>query len=132
VIPDTIFGALSFTRRAGDAEMLQRDTNTQVFQAPKILALDGREATIFVGETVRWAEAKTEQGQAGGLSLSLEEASNSPVEDGFQLLIVPARRARHEHADDGRDPEGDHARRSGPVVARASGLRRVSRSAPAV
>jgi type II secretory pathway component GspD/PulD (secretin) len=69
--------------------MLQRDTTAEVIQAPKLLALDGREATIFVGETIRYAEAKTEQGQAGGLSLSVKEASNSPVSTGFQLLVIP-------------------------------------------
>ena len=69
--------------------MLQRDTNSEVIQAPKIIALDGIEATIFVGETIRYAEAKTEQGQAGGLSLALTEAQSSPVDTGFQLLIVP-------------------------------------------
>jgi len=89
VVPDTIFGALSFTQMAATLRLFQRDTSTEVVQAPKILALDGREATIFVGETIRYAEAKTEQGQAGGLSLSVTEASSSPVEVGFQLLVVP-------------------------------------------
>ena len=43
-----------------------------------LIALDGSEATIFVGETIRYAEAKSEQGQAGGLQLSLSEAQGSP------------------------------------------------------
>ena len=89
VIPDTIFGALSFTQVQATLKMLQRDASTEVVQAPKLIALDGREATIFVGETIRYAEAKSEQGQAGGLQLSVAEASSSPVEVGFQLLIVP-------------------------------------------
>jgi type IV pilus assembly protein PilQ len=88
-IPDTIFGALSFTQWLGTLRMLQRDTTAEVIQAPKLLALDGREATIFVGETIRYAEAKTEQGQAGGLSLSVKEATNSPVSTGFQLVVIP-------------------------------------------
>ena len=70
--------------------MLQRDTRSEVIQAPKIITLDGHEATIFVGETVRYAEARSEQGQAGGLSLSVEEAQGSPVEVGFQLLVRPS------------------------------------------
>jgi general secretion pathway protein D len=69
--------------------MLQRDTTSEVIQAPKLIALDGSEATIFVGETIRYAEARSEQGQAGGLQLSLSEAQNSPVDVGFQLLVVP-------------------------------------------
>ena len=90
VFPDTIFGALSFTNVQMTLRMLQRDTKTEVIQAPKIIALDGSEATIFVGETIRYAEAKSEQGQAGGLQLTVSEASGSPVEVGFQLLIRPA------------------------------------------
>ncbi len=89
LVPDTIFGALSFTQVSATLRMLQRDTSTEVIQAPKLVALDGREATIFVGETIRYAEAKSEQGQAGGLQLSVQEASSSPVEVGFQLLMVP-------------------------------------------
>jgi len=88
-VPDTVFGVLSFTGVNATLKMLQRDTDSEVIQAPKIIALDGTEATIFVGETIRYAEAKTEQGQAGGLSLSLTEAQSSPVDIGFQLMIVP-------------------------------------------
>lgn len=89
VIPDTIFGSLSFTGVAGMLRLLQSDGSSEVVQAPKIIAIDGYEATIFVGETIRYAEAKTEQGQSGGLQLSVAEASGSPVDVGFQLLIVP-------------------------------------------
>ncbi len=88
-VPDTVFGVLSFTGVNATLKMLQSDTDSEVIQAPKIIALDGIEATIFVGETIRYAEAKTEQGQAGGLSLSLTEAQSSPVDIGFQLMIVP-------------------------------------------
>jgi len=88
-VPDTIFGALSFTQVQATLRLLQRDTKAEVIQAPKIFAIDGSEATIFVGETIRYAEAKTEQGQAGGLQLSVSEATGSPVEVGFQLLIRP-------------------------------------------
>ncbi|MFN0242797.1 MAG: type II secretion system protein GspD [Planctomycetota bacterium] len=89
IIPTTTFGALSFTQFQATLRMLQRDSNSEVIQAPKIIALDGNEATIFVGETIRYAEAKSEQGQAGGLQLSVAEAGGSPVEIGFQLLIRP-------------------------------------------
>ncbi len=89
VIPATQFGSLDFTGVAATLRLLQKDSKSEVTQAPKINVLDGREATIFVGETIRYAEAKSEQGQSGGLQLSLAEAGNSPVETGFQLLIVP-------------------------------------------
>ena len=88
-IPDTIFGALSFTEVTATLRLLQRDTKSEVIQAPKIFTLDGNAGTIFVGETIRYAEAKSEQGQAGGLQLSVAEASGSPVEVGFQLLVRP-------------------------------------------
>jgi type IV pilus assembly protein PilQ len=88
-VPDTVFGALSFQQVQATLRLLQRDIKAEVIQAPKIFAIDGSEATIFVGETIRYAEAKTEQGQAGGLQLSVSEASGSPVEVGFQLLIRP-------------------------------------------
>ena len=88
-VPQTMFGTLSFTQVQATLRLLQRDTSTEVIQAPKILALDGHEATIFVGETIRYAEAKSEQGQAGGLQLAVGEADHSPVEVGFQLLIRP-------------------------------------------
>ena len=88
-IPDTIFGALSFTQVSATLRLLQSDSSTEVVQAPKIIALDGVPATIFVGETIRYAEAKSEQGQSGGLQLSVSEAKSSPVEVGFQLLVVP-------------------------------------------
>ncbi len=88
-VPDTIFGSLSFTGVSATLRMLQRDSRTEIVQAPQLIALDGDPATIFVGETIRYAEAKTEQGQAGGLELSIQEADNSPVEVGFQLMVLP-------------------------------------------
>lgn len=88
-VPDTIFGALNFTQASATLRLLQRDTQTEVIQAPRLMSLDGKEATIFVGETIRYAEARTEQGQAGGLQLSVSEAAGSPVEVGFQLLVRP-------------------------------------------
>ncbi|MFT5289551.1 MAG: type IV pilus assembly protein PilQ [Planctomycetota bacterium] len=89
LVPSTIFGSLSFTQVAATLRLLQKDGSSEVLQAPKIIALDGRPSTIFVGETIRYAEAKSEQGQAGGLQLSVSEASSSPVEVGFQLLVIP-------------------------------------------
>lgn len=88
-LPATIFGALSFTQWNGSLRLLQRDTTTEVIQAPKLVVGDGKEGTIFVGESIRFAQAKSEQGQSGGLQLSVEEADNSPVETGFQLLVLP-------------------------------------------
>ncbi len=89
VIPDTIFGALNLTQVTATLKLLKKDETSEIVQAPKIIALDHQEATIFVGDTVRYAQARAESGQSGGLQLVVEEAPNSPVQTGFQLLIVP-------------------------------------------
>jgi type IV pilus assembly protein PilQ len=89
VMPDVIFGALNFTEVTAALRLLKRDVQSEIVQAPKLIALDHQEATIFVGETVRYAQSRAEQGQAGGLQLVVEEAPNSPVHTGFQLLVIP-------------------------------------------
>lgn len=88
-IPQTQYGILDFTGIALTLRLLKSDTKARVVQAPRIIALDRHQSTIFVGEEIHYAEAKTEQGQAGGLSLTVQEASGSPVETGFQLLMRP-------------------------------------------
>jgi len=88
-MPNVVFGALNFTEVTAALRLLQKDSSSQIEQAPKIVALDHHVATIFVGEAVRYAQARVEQGQAGGLLLALEEGDDSPVNVGFQLLAVP-------------------------------------------
>ncbi len=88
-MPDVIFGALDFTQVTAAMRLLKKDTNSEIVQAPQLIALDHQEATIFVGETIRYAQARAEQGQAGGLQLVVEEAPDSPVSTGFQLLVIP-------------------------------------------
>ncbi len=68
---------------------LQRDTSSRVVQAPKLLALDNTEATIFIGDSVRYARTTAATNQNGGLEFSVEEDPNSPVNVGFQLLVIP-------------------------------------------
>jgi type IV pilus assembly protein PilQ len=87
--PNVIFGALDFTQVTAALRLLKQDTFSEIIQAPKLIALNHHEATIFVGETVRYAQARAEQGQAGGLQLVVEEAPGSPVSVGFQLLTIP-------------------------------------------
>jgi len=88
-VPNTIFGALSFTQVAAALHLLKRDVHSEILQAPRIVVLDHHPGTIFVGEQVPYAQARTEQGQSGGLQLSIEEADKSPVSTGFQLLVTP-------------------------------------------
>lgn len=88
-MPNVIFGALDFTQVSATLRLLKRTGQSEILQAPKMVALDHQTATIFVGEAVRYAQARVEQGQAGGLLLALEEGDDSPVNVGFQLLATP-------------------------------------------
>ncbi len=69
-------------------EAWQKDERVRVVQAPKILALDGQEATISVGETIRFAKTKATT-KSGGLAFSIEEDGASPVFLGFQMRMTP-------------------------------------------
>ena len=88
-IPNVVFGALNFQEVTATLRLLARDSRSEILQAPQITTLDNNTATIFVGEAVRYAQARVEQGQAGGLLLALEEGDESPVNIGFQLLATP-------------------------------------------
>jgi len=82
-------GLLDF-RNVRLAVRLNQNTNSvDVVQAPKLITLDHQEATVFVGDIIRYAETAAATNQAGGLAFSIKEAENSPVETGFQLLIIP-------------------------------------------
>ena len=54
--PATVFGALDFTQVQATLKLLQQDTKTDVIQAPKIIALDGAEATILLTESFKHYE----------------------------------------------------------------------------
>lgn len=88
-VPNIIYGKLDFTQVTATLRLLKKDARSEITQAPKIVALDHQTATIFVGEAVRYAQSRVEQGQAGGLLLALEEGDDSPVNVGFQLLTTP-------------------------------------------
>ena len=82
-------GVLDFTQLRAVLQLLKTDGNAEVVQAPKLTVLDHNEATIFVGETVRFAETVSASNQAGGVEFAVQEANNSPVDTGFQLLVIP-------------------------------------------
>jgi type IV pilus assembly protein PilQ len=88
-IPNVVFGTLDFTQVTATLKLLKKDSKSEIVQAPKIVAVDHQTATIFVGEAVRYAQSHLEQGQAGGLTLAVEEGDDSPVNVGFQLLATP-------------------------------------------
>jgi len=85
----TTYGVMDFTQTMATLRLLKDDTKSSIVQAPKLIALDHQEATIFVGDTTRYAESDAQQGQAGGLEVTIKEAKNSPVQTGFQLLFIP-------------------------------------------
>jgi type IV pilus assembly protein PilQ len=67
----------------------KNDRFSRLIQEPTLSVVDNTEATIFVGETISYAEVRTTTNQFGGLEFSLTEASKSPVKIGFQLFVVP-------------------------------------------
>lgn len=67
----------------------KQDQYSRILQEPTLAVLDNTEATIFVGETISYAEVRTTTNQFGGLEFSLGEAAKSPVKVGFQLFVVP-------------------------------------------
>ena len=84
-----VFGVLDFSQFTTLLSILKEDQKTSIVQAPKIMTLDNHDATIFVGRTVRYAETVSQTSAGGGVVLSVQEATNSPVETGFQLFVTP-------------------------------------------
>jgi type II secretory pathway component GspD/PulD (secretin) len=83
------YGQLTTSQTTMFWDFLQHDNSTKIVQAPKLLALDNQEATVFLGETIRYARTTAATNQNGGLQFSIEEDPNSPVSVGFQLLVLP-------------------------------------------
>ncbi|MEK7449046.1 MAG: hypothetical protein AAB019_06125, partial [Planctomycetota bacterium] len=69
--------------------LFKGDDTSKLIQSPSVLALDGRATTIFVGETIRYAQTTAAASQSGGTTYSIGEATASPAKVGFQLLVVP-------------------------------------------
>jgi type II secretory pathway component GspD/PulD (secretin) len=70
-------------------QLVDVDNNTKVTQAPHLLTLNDREAVIFVGEKVPFAEQRATQDQNGNVQVTLQEGADSPVSVGFTLFITP-------------------------------------------
>ncbi|MSR45962.1 MAG: hypothetical protein EXS13_02655 [Planctomycetes bacterium] len=82
-------GTLDFSATSFAIRLIKEDASAQIIQAPTITTIDHREATIFVGEQVPYAEASAASSQSGGLQLTVTEGKESPVDTGFQLLVIP-------------------------------------------
>lgn len=83
------FGTLDFSKLQATLRLLKSDQGTEIMQRPQIITLNNKEATIFVGNRVRFAQTVAASNQQGGLTFAIEEAVSSPVDTGFQLLILP-------------------------------------------
>jgi type IV pilus assembly protein PilQ len=70
--------------------MFAQDVKSRLEQRPFILTLDGREATIWVGERIHFPQVTVTAATGSTTSTTtIEEAESSPAEQGFQLLVVP-------------------------------------------
>jgi type IV pilus assembly protein PilQ len=70
-------------------QLIRTKTSGRVIQAPQLIALDNEEATIQVGELVRYAETFVANTEGGGNVSGFREAAGSPIKLGTQLLIIP-------------------------------------------
>ncbi|MFH0889150.1 MAG: hypothetical protein V1871_08090 [Planctomycetota bacterium] len=69
--------------------LFKGDTKTKFIQEPNLLSIDGEEATVFVGELIRYPQTKVTYSSAGIPLYELTEATNSPINVGFQLWVTP-------------------------------------------
>ena len=82
-------GILDFSATSLAVRLLKTDSEAKIVQRPSLVTLNDKPATIFVGETIRYAQAEATAAQSGGLQLEVKEADNSPVQTGFQLMVIP-------------------------------------------
>lgn len=82
------FGTLDFTTVQAVMRFFKRDSETKIVQRPSLFTLDNQEATIFVGDTIRYAQTEASSSSNGSLVFTLKEV-DTPVRTGFQLYFVP-------------------------------------------
>ena len=82
-------GSMGFGSTNALFQLLRTKTNGRVIQAPQLIALDHEEATIQVGQLVRYAETIVANTEGGGNVSGFREAQGSPIKLGMQLLIIP-------------------------------------------
>lgn len=83
-------GFLSSFDVTATLRLFAKDVQSKLEQRPFILTLDGKEATIWVGERIHYAQV-TVTAATGSTTTqsSISEATKSPAEQGFQLLVIP-------------------------------------------
>jgi type IV pilus assembly protein PilQ len=82
-------GILDLTRVQLLLSMIEQDENSRIVQAPELTTMDGKSATIFVGESIPFAEQAVSYDQNGNVTVSLKENQRSPVSVGFTLYLTP-------------------------------------------
>jgi len=87
--PTVLDGVLDFSLVKFLVQLVEVSSHTRVTQTPRIVTLDHHEATINVGDSVRWAQVEAASSQSGTLELTIKEADGSPVHVGFQLFVTP-------------------------------------------
>ncbi|MHC4941713.1 MAG: hypothetical protein ACYTG7_01695 [Planctomycetota bacterium] len=87
--PRVTNGTLDFSLTQFLVRLVEVSSFTHVSQTPRIVTLDHHEATINVGDSVRWAQIEASSSQSGTLEFTIKEAEGSPVHVGFQLYITP-------------------------------------------
>lgn len=87
--PSVIPGTLDFSLIQFLVHLVEVSSHTRVVQTPRIVTLDHHEATINVGDSVRWAQVEASSSQSGTLEFTIKEADGSPVHVGFQLFVTP-------------------------------------------
>jgi len=81
-------GSMGFAGTQATLEMIKNKTRGRVIQAPQIVTLDNEEATIQVGQLIRYAETIVSNTEGGGNVGGFREAQGSPLKLGFQLLVI--------------------------------------------
>lgn len=87
--PSIALGSMGFRATNALFELFRQKTSGRVIQAPQLVTLDNEEATIQVGELVRYAESFIANTEGGGNVSGFREAGGSPIKLGLQLLIIP-------------------------------------------
>ena len=82
-------GVLDFSETKMLLELIEDDDASRIVQQPELTTIDKRPATIFVGESVPFAEQGVQQDQSGNVTVTLKENKRSPVSVGFTLYIIP-------------------------------------------
>jgi type IV pilus secretin PilQ/predicted competence protein len=81
-------GTMGFAGTSAMLEMIRDKTRGRVIQAPQLTTLENEEATIQVGQLVRYAETVVANTEGGGNVGGFREAAGSPLKLGFQLLVI--------------------------------------------